>query len=160
MAQSRQNPYAAFNFVVSLDGNALAGFMEVAGLDGENAVIEYREGADQAANTNSGAFVRKLPGLERYPNVTLRRGITGDLKLWTTLRKQIRDAAAGPQFGAPGQAAPMLQIDLQDEKHAVAQTWQLHNAWVSKLSGPSLNAKANEIAIEAIEVVCDRIELS
>jgi phage tail-like protein len=35
----------------------------------------------------------------------------------------------------------------------------LQNAWVSKLSGPSLNAKGNEIAIESVEVVCDRIEL-
>jgi phage tail-like protein len=159
MAQSRQNPYAAFNFRVSLNGFDLGGFMEVAGLDGENAVIEYREGADQAANANSGAFVRKQPGLERYPNVTLRRGITGDLRLWEPLRQQIRDAVIGPQFGDAGSATPILQVDLQDEKHATVQTWQLHNAWVSKLSGPSLNAKANEIAIEAIEVVCERIEL-
>ena len=105
--------------------------------------------------------MRKQPGLERYPNVTLRRGITGDLKLWNDLRKPIRDADQRP--GARLRSAPSrpaLKIDLQDEKHNTVQSWTLHNAWVSKLSGPSLNAKGNEIAIESIEVVCDRIELS
>jgi phage tail-like protein len=159
MAKSRTNPYAAFNFVVKKDdGTELAGFMEASGLDGENAVIEYREGKDQQPG-NTGAFVRKLPGLERYPNVTLRRGITGDLTLWT-LRQGIRDATSGPEFAqSVNPATPALTIELQDETHATVQTWQLHNAWISKLSGPSLNAKSNEIAIESIEVVCERIEL-
>ena len=157
MATARKNPYAAFNFVVTHSDITIGGFMEVSGLDVENAVIEYREGADQA---KTGAFVRKLPGMERYPNVTLRRGITGDLNLWTNLRQPIRDAAKGPEFGTVGQTTPSLKIDLQDEKHTAVQSWTLQNAWVSKLSGPSLNAKGNEIAIESIEVVCDRIELS
>ena len=156
MATARKNPYAAFNFVLSLDGASIGGFMEVSGLDVETAVIEYREGSDQT----SGAFVRKLPGLERYPNVTLRRGITGDLKLWNDLRKKIRDADIGPQFGSVGAATPALKIELQDERHTTVQSWTLQNAWVSKLSCPSLNAKSNEVAIESVEFVCERIELS
>ena len=40
MAQTRKNPYAAFNFVVSIDGTDVAGFMEASGLDSENAIIE------------------------------------------------------------------------------------------------------------------------
>ena len=156
MAVPRKNPYAAFNFVVQLDGASIGGFMEISGLDVQNAVIEYREGSDQT----SGAFVRKLPGLESYPNVTMRRGITGDLKLWNDLRKKVRDADIGPELGPVNSANPMLVVQLQNEKHAVVQQWELHNAWVSRLSGPSLNAKSNEIAFEAIEVVCERIELS
>jgi phage tail-like protein len=159
MAQARNNPYAAFNFVVTFDQTSVAGFMEASGLDVENAVIEYREGNDQKPGL-TGAFVRKLPGLERYPNVTLRRGIIGDLKLWTDLRVPVRDGTQGPELGQVGAATPAVKIDLQDEQHNTVQSWKLHNAWVSKLSGPSLNAKGNEIAIEAIEVVCDRIELS
>ena len=104
--------------------------------------------------------MRKLPGIERYPNVTLRRGITGDLKLWNDLRKKIRDADTGPEFGSIGSATPKLKVDLQNEKHETVQSWTLHNIWVSKLGGPSMNAKSNEIAVESIEVVCERIELS
>jgi phage tail-like protein len=156
---ARVNPYAAFNFLVSHENVQIGGFMEVSGLDGENAVIEYRQGDDQKEEA-SGAFVRKQPGLERYPNVTLRRGITDDLKLWTDLRKKIRDAAAGPSLIEKlNSTSPFLKVELQNEKHKTVVTWQLHNVWVSKLSGPSLNAKGNEIAIESIEVVCERIEL-
>jgi phage tail-like protein len=160
MAISRKNPYAAFNFVVSHDSVQIGAFMEVSGLDSENAVIEYREGADQTAAT-AGAFVRKQPGLERYPNVTLRRGIAGDLNLWNNLRKPIRDAVAGPRLATTiNPATPSIKIDLQDETHTTVQSWTLQNVWVSKLTGPSLNAKGNEIAIESVEVVCERIDLS
>ena len=152
-ATPRKNPYAAFNFVVAVVGQPqpptdIGGFMEISGLDSENAVIEYREGADQIAG--SGAYLRKQPGLERYPNnVTMRRGITDNLTLWTALRQKVRDATYKPQT---------LKVTLQDENHNTARSWTLTNAWVSKLSGPSLNAKGNEIAIESIEVVYDRLE--
>src|SRR5262245_36245342 len=155
---ARINPYAAFNFVVTHEDVEIGGFMEVTGLDGENAVIEYRQGDDQSGETG-GAFVRKQPGLERYPNVTLRRGITDDLTLWTELRKAIRDAEEGPGLEELNPVSPTLTVELQNEKHMTVVTWTLHNVWVSKLSGPSLNAKGNEIAIESIEVVCERIEL-
>jgi phage tail-like protein len=157
MATARKNPYSAFNFVVTLDGNEIAAFMEVSGLDGGNAIIEYREGHDQTGN--GGAFVRKLPGLESYPNVMLRRGIAGDLTLWN-LRQAIRDATSGPEFGTVGSATPSLKVELQDETHTTVQSWTMHNAWLAKLSGPSMNAKGNEIAIEAVEFVCERIEIS
>src|SRR5215213_6505112 len=112
MAIARKNPYAAFNFVVTHDTVTIGAFMEVSGLDTENAVIEYREGADQTAAT-AGAFVRKQPGLERYPNVTLRRGIAGDLNLWNNLRRPIRDAVAGPQLATTiNPTTPSLKIDL------------------------------------------------
>lgn len=154
MATQRKNPYAAFNFIVKVNGNDIAGFMEVSGLDGENLPIEYREGNDQSGN--DGAFPRKQPGIEKYPNVTMRRGMTGSKALWD-LRKNIRTAADGP--AVVGGTQVNWTVDLQDEAHNVVLTWTLTNAWISKLSGPSLNSKANEIAIESIEVVCERIEV-
>jgi phage tail-like protein len=55
---------------------------------------------------------------------------------------------------------PNWTIVLQDEAHQPVVTWTLENAWIAKLSGPSLNSKSNEIAIESIEVVCERIEIA
>jgi phage tail-like protein len=154
MAIPRKNPYAAFNFIVKVNGNDIAGFMEVSGLDGENLPIEYREGNDQSGS--DGAFPRKQPGIEKYPNVTMRRGMTGSTALWD-LRKNIRQATDGPAVAGGTQVN--WTVDLQDEAHNVVLTWTLTNAWIAKLSGPSLNSKANEIAIESIEVVCERIEV-
>jgi phage tail-like protein len=158
MAEERKNPYAAFNFIVKgPDGKDLAGFMEVSGLDGENAVIEYREGSDQSGQ--KGAFVRKQPGIERYPNVVLRRGITGSTTLWD-MRKKIRDADEGPELAKKSDTKTAdFFIELQNEVHKTVFKWKLQNGWISKLSGPSLNAKSNEIAVESVEIVCERIEV-
>jgi phage tail-like protein len=52
-----------------------------------------------------------------------------------------------------------VTIQLQNEKHE-ASSWTLTNAWCSKLTGPSLNAKGNEIAIETMELAYDRIDIT
>jgi phage tail-like protein len=141
-----KNPYSAFNFTVEIDGEQIAAFQEVSGLDSENTPIEYREGAD-AMNT-----VRKLPGIEKYPNLTLKRGITGSTRLWDW-RKEVRDGASTfpPRRD--------VTIVLQNEQHVGVMKWKLTNAWCCKLTGPSLNAKGNEIAIETMELAYDRIDL-
>ena len=74
MAIERNDPYGAFNFLVEVDGQVKAGFHEVSGLGMEIDVIEYRNGNDVER--------RKLPGLRRYSNVVLKRGVTGSLGLY------------------------------------------------------------------------------
>ena len=63
---SRNDPYAGFNFLVEIEGVTVAGFSECSGLSADQAVIEYREGREDTT-------VRKLPGLIKYNNVTLKR---------------------------------------------------------------------------------------
>src|SRR5215213_3730281 len=135
--RDNKNPYSAFNFVVEIDDQQVAAFQEVTGLDSENTPIEYREGAD-AVNT-----VRKLPGIEKYPNLTLKRGITGSLVLWEW-RKEARDGN--------GSFPPVrnVTIQLQNEVHEAVMKWTVTNAWCSKLTGPTLNATSNEIAVETM----------
>ena len=148
MAKERENrnPYGAFNVVVSIDGDTIAAFQDVSGLDSENTPIEYREGADPM-NT-----VRKLPGMEKYPNCTLKRGITGSLYLWNW-RKEVRDGAAS--FPPTRDVV----IELANDQHEGVMKWKLTNAWCSKLSGPTLNAKGNEIAVESMELAYDRLDI-
>lgn len=160
---ARKNPYAGFNFVLDLvraptglgtppgdvqRGEGAGGFMEASGLDSETAVIEYREGNFQA--TATGNFVHKQPGLERYPNVTFRRGMTGHIQLWLW-RKLVMEN------GDRDQIAGDISVTLQAENHQPVFRWTLKNCWPCKLSGPSLNAKSNEIAIESIEFCVERI---
>lgn len=144
--RDNKNPYSAFNFIVEINGSEIAAFQEVTGLDSENTPIEYREGSD-AMNT-----VRKLPGIEKYPNLTLKRGITGSLTLWEW-RKEVRDG------GSSFPPTRDVVIQLQNEIHENVLKWKLTNAWCTKLTGPSLNAKGNEIAIETMELAYDRIDI-
>ncbi|MCG6970889.1 MAG: phage tail protein [Gammaproteobacteria bacterium] len=143
--RENKNPYSAFNFIVEIDGEEVAAFQEVSGLDSENTPIEYREGSD-AMNT-----VRKLPGKETYPNLTLKRGMTGSMYLWEW-RKEVRDGT--------GSYPPVrdVVIQLQSETHENVYKWKLTNAWCSKLTGPTLNATGNDIAVETMELAYDRID--
>src|SRR5260370_39843371 len=84
--------------------------------------------------------VRKLPGIEKYPHLMLKRGLTGTLLLWQW-RQEVRDG---------GTAFPPVKnvvIQLEDEQHKHVYKWTLTNAWCTKLSSPSLKGQGNEIAI-------------
>jgi phage tail-like protein len=145
--RANKNPYSSFNFIVEVDQVEVAAFQEVTGLDSENMPIEYREGADP---TNT---LRKLPGMEKYPSAVFKRGITGSPALWN-LRKEVRDGSSSfPPVHT-------IVVTLQDEQHRPVFKWTLTNAWCTKLMGPSLNAKGNEIAIESMEIAHDRIDIS
>ena len=136
------NPYAQFNFLIELGNVTTAGFTEMTGLNTESDIIEYREGSDPN-------YVRKLPALTKFGNVTLKRGYTQGRELWdwrnTTLlgNTERREGA----------------IILLDEGRDPVLRWNFFDAWVNKYEGPALNATANEAAIESIEIVMERWEL-
>jgi phage tail-like protein len=133
---ARDDPYKGFNFVVEIDGISIAAFCEVSGLISETAVIEYRNGSDKL-NT-----VRKLPGLTTYANIVLRRGVTQDNQLWQW-RKAIEQGTPDRRSGA---------IVLLDDERNPVKRWRFTDGWPAKLEGPDLNAKANDVAIETIEI--------
>ena len=140
---TRDDPYKAFNFLVEIDGISVAAFCEVSGLASETAVIEYRTGSDRA-NT-----VRKLPGLTKYANIVLKRGITQDNQLWLW-RKAIEQGTPDRRNGS---------IVLLDEERKPVRRWHFTNGWVTKFDGPDLNAKANDVAIETIEIAHEGLTL-
>jgi phage tail-like protein len=150
MAEQRENPYSNFNFIVQVDGVELAAFSEVSGLDSENTPIEYREGAD-AINT-----MRKLPGIEKYSNISLKRGITGSLALWNW-RKEVRDSTS---TFPPRKEVVIKLLNEKGDRNKPAMTFTLRNAWPTKLVGPSLTAKGNDIAIEQLDLVHERLEIT
>ena len=152
MAKERENgnPYSNFNFVVEFDGQELVAFADVSGLDSETTPIEYREGADPTS------ALRQLPGMEKYPPVQLKRGITGSLALWEW-RKEVRDG--GTMF-PPSRTVTVKLLDEKHDLNAPAMTWTLTNAWPSKLTGPSLTAKGNDYAVEQLDLVHERLDVS
>jgi phage tail-like protein len=149
MAVLRDHPYNQFNFLVDLGTGATdgpeAGFSEVSGLGIEIAVVEYRTGN---AKENQ---VRKIPGLARYPNVTLKRGLIGSLALYQWI-DQIRN---GDQH-----SARTVTIQLQSEDHTqTVATWKLLRARIVKhVSGP-LNAKGTDVAMEELVLAYERLEM-
>jgi phage tail-like protein len=147
MAVLRDTPYGEFNFLVDLgtgdtDGPE-GGFQECSPIGMEVAVAEYRNGNDKV---NS---VRKITGLNKATDVTLKRGIIGSLSLYAWL-----DAVRNGE-----QATRTVRIMLLDEERKVVQTWILLRARIVKhVSGP-LNAKGTGVAMEELTLAYERLEM-
>ncbi len=133
----RVDPFPAAHFVVEIDGIQAASFAEVSGLESEVAVIEYRTGADLTT--------RKLPGLRKFANLTLKRGVTRDAELWNWHESLERRNGS---------------IVLLDVKRNEVVRWNFFEGWPCKWVGPGLNARSNEVAIEMLEIAVEGIELA
>jgi phage tail-like protein len=139
---SRNDPFSAFNFLVEIDGVTVAGFSECSGLNTETDVIEYRTG-------NLDITVKKLPGMKKFGNITLKRGFTDSKELWEW-RKTVLDGKTERQSGS---------VVLLNEAREPALRWTFREAWPRKWEGPAFNAKTNDVAVETLELVCESIEL-
>ncbi len=150
MAVQRNEPYGAFNFLVVCDrfgdpGSVNAGFQEVSGLGMEVSVSEYRTGNEK---TNS---VRKVPGLSKATDVSLKRGVIGATDMFEWI-KDVRD-------GAPNIRSNFV-IHLLDESRQVVMTWKLVNAFPFRYSlSPLVAADSSHVAVEELVLACDRIEV-
>ena len=137
-AGQRVDPYRNFRFLVEIDGITQAGFSEATIPDSTQDPIEYREG-------NETPTVRKVPGLIKYGNVTLKWGITDSLDLYNW-RKLVED-------GKMKDARKNMAIILMDEEGSHKSRWEFNEAWPSKYDAPDLNSKGTDIAIETLEIV-------
>ena len=138
----RNDPFTSFNFIVTVEG-IRAGFSEVGGLTTETNIIEYREGSEDIT-------VRKIPGQRKCTNLMLKRGYTPDAKDLWAWRKTVMDGKTQRLGGT---------ITLLDEARKPALTWEFSEGWPSKLTGPALNAKNNEIAIAEMEITIEGLLL-
>lgn len=143
MAVKREQPYLGFNFTLDLGTGEAAGFTEVSGLSHELDVVEYREGTDKR-NTP-----RLLVGLHRVGEITLKRGLAGNLDLYQWLR----EALVG---GAPRRN---LVLNLLAEDRSVAMSWKLINALPMKLTHGPLLAADSEVAIEELVIAAEALEI-
>ncbi len=145
----RDDPYPAYNFLlevdgISDDGQAVGGsFMEVANLEAEITAIDYRNGSEEMR-------MRKLPGLPKYKPITFKRGLIGDLRFWNWIRRAVTGDQALRSDG---------RVILRNEAGQEVMRWNLTRCWPSKWTGPSLNAKNSEVALETLELQIERLEI-
>jgi len=136
------DPYINFNFMVELDGIVQATFHECSGYDSNIDVIEHREGG---ATTP-----RKLPGLTKHSNLVLKRGLTSSVELWNW-HAQTKNGNVQRKSGS---------IVICDRSGAEVLRWHFYNAWPCKWTGPQLTSEGNDVAIEALELAYETLELA
>ena len=149
-------PLTKMNFYVSVDGiGEMAAFNEVTGIEASVDVIEFRQG-----NAHSLAPV-KIQGLVKHGNITLKMGYTRkqDFKKWVMdcvneRRKETPRKDVTIELIDIGTESPQGKVsDIKDP----SLTWILKSAWVTKYTGPDLNATTSEVAIESVELAYEEL---
>lgn len=145
---TRDNPFGAFNFQVKLgteggEDQIVGGFSDVSGLGDEIKYSEYRNGNDPVNH------VRKVPNINATDDVTLKRGVIGDLRLFEWLKAQ-REGDLDPRT---------VTITLFDEARQPVCSWVLLQAQPKKWVGPTLAGKGGgEVAMEELHLVAEQID--
>ena len=127
------------------------GFQECTGLQIDMDVHEITEGG-----RNDGTV--RLVGRGKYTNIVLKRGMvypvggTAVSEIWAWLQ------------GVLSGQRPLVRYDgvievLNASSGAVTATWVFDRGLPAKVSGPTLNAKSGEIAIEELTIAHEGLRL-
>jgi phage tail-like protein len=135
------------HFTVSWDDDQqTSSFSEVSGLTMEAEVIEYRGGADPQFST------RKQPGLRKFSNVTLKRGIA-PAEAGNGLFEWYNSVTIGFV------RRRNVTVSLLNEERRPVMIWKIKEAWPVKVEGPGLKSTGTDVAIESVEFACEGIEI-
>ena len=137
------NALNLYHFQVQWGGSRIA-FTEVSGLNIEIETVSFRDGSSPEDSE------RKIPGLRKFSNITLKRGmVKGDNEFFNWINSRQMSSIEKRD----------LSISLLDEQHQPAITWKVKNAFPVKYTGPVLQAGSNEIAVESLELAHEGMEV-
>ncbi len=129
-------PLPKFHFNVQWGGSKIA-FTEVSGLNKEMDILEHRVGSSPEF------FKRKMPGLQKVGNITLKRGVfINDNEFYEWYNTVALNTVQRRD----------LTISLLDENHEPKVVWKVKECFIVSLKCTDLKAEANEIAIDTVEL--------
>ncbi|MBN8620293.1 MAG: phage tail protein [Anaerolineae bacterium] len=137
------DPLVGFHFMLDVQGEVKGLFTEVGGLGSETEVVEHkvsRDGID---------FVQKIPGRLKWGDITLKRGITAEMDMWSWRAKVEKGDISGARKNG--------SIIMLDQALTPVAQWDFTNAWPSKLSGPQLQSDSNAFGVEELTLVHEGI---
>lgn len=139
MAVRDNDPVVGFQFILDVAG--LTGyFTEVSGIGSENAVVTHKVVTELGKEV-----VLQIPGRVEWGEITLKRGLTKNFEFWTW-----REAVI---LGTTEEARVDCSITMLARDYTNLVTWNLTNAWPSKLSGPQIASDSNDFTIEELTLV-------
>jgi phage tail-like protein len=135
-------PHPNHRFRVEIDGIANIDFSEVILPEAYVEIIEHREG--------SSPIPRKIAGIRKFTNLTLKRGVTtsNDLFNWW---KSTADGHADQRNVA---------VALLDQQLTEVKRWSIHDAWAARYSvSPLIAPDGSTLVVETLECAVDRFEV-
>jgi phage tail-like protein len=140
---------SASRFVVDIDASSGIGgqiaFSELGGITSEV------EPADYHASSKAGVVLTKQYGKVKPATINLKRGVDSDSSLWAWHNRVV--------LGDP-MARVNCSLMLMNTMNKPQATYQLLNAWPSKLEVSGSKAGSSEVLIATCTLVCDRIILA
>ena len=108
----------------------------MSGIGTEMTIAEYRNGNEKENH------VRKIPGVHKVSDVTLKRGIIDSSSLWEWIEQTRTEGVAAQQT---------VTITLLDEAQSAVQSWVLRGVVPMKYTGPTLAGKGGgDVAMEEL----------
>lgn len=141
----REDPLVSFHFMIDVQGEITGYFSEVSGLGSESEIIEQK-----VVNEKGIEIVKKIPGRLKWGDITLKRGITSNMDMWTWRQKV--------EEGKVNEARKNGSIVMFDQELAEKARWNFVNGWPTKISGPAPKADGNEIGVEELTIAHELIK--
>lgn len=137
-------PRSRFRFLVQWDAQEMR-VQEALGLDTDSQSISYRAGSSEA----NSPF--KMPGLKKFDNVILTKGV---LKANSTLWDWFG------QITANTIQRKSVRVSLLDETGRPTSVWTLTNAWPTQVTRVEGTFGDDEVAVALVEFVHEGLTLS
>ncbi len=138
--QHSEDPLLGFNFMLELEGKMAGYFTECSGIGSEHEVTEHK-----VVDNQGHEVTRKIPGRVKWTDITLKRGITSAMDIWTWRDKVLQ--------GEMKEARTNCTVTLLDRAYQPVAIWHFNNAWPSKCTGPSLKSDGKDIGVEEVVLV-------
>lgn len=135
-----EDPLLGFNFMLEFEGAVAGYFTECSGIGSEHEIVEQK-----VVDKQGHEIIRKIPGRLKFQDISLKRGITSDLKIWEWRDQLVK--------GTVKDARKNCTITMLSRDYNPVAIWHFVNAWPSKVTGPSLKSDGNDIGIEELTLV-------
>ncbi|KAB2951956.1 phage tail protein [Heliorestis acidaminivorans] len=140
MAEPALSLVQTYRFAVLIENVDVAHVSDVSGIDISVEVHEYREGSFPENH------VRKIPGLRKFGNITLKGGVVKDNHSFYDWIHQ----------NPPEQKNVTIEARDSDMTTVLA-AWTAEGAFPVKYTGPEFSGTKSDIAFESLELAIQKI---
>lgn len=99
--------------------------------------------------TEATSLPRKIQGINKTTDVTLKRGVVSASNLWNWINSARSSSAAGERN---------IILIQRDETGVPTAQWLLSNAYPKKYQGPTLGSEGNDTAVEELILSTEDVE--
>src|SRR5262245_31586826 len=142
----KYDPYRKFKFLVKWNEVYVIGVHKISSISKHVDPVDWRTGGDPN-------HVAKVPGITKYDPITMERGLCADTRFmeWMNLVNTYQ-SAGGTTIESVHKFRKDLLIEAYNLPNELVMKIKVHLAWPSKLTVADFDAKANELAIEVLEL--------